>query len=444
MFKMRKQSPKLFIVGLVLVLSFTLPTVAAATTYSTTHARFIINAKTVSDPVILTGTSPGSMNPDVPLFNVIQIFRLMGINNQWARNVWSFDVTPKKSSQQSRLHIPGNGSVTIKVDGYVAGTIPCVVYRASSTETVSTYIPIDDVLDIARWIGVQSIWDGYNWINIYQAPLPKNTGPAYEKKITLNLVQKATNIPATADIPAVPPIYGVTHLALPLYPGAIPTSQKFSMAFAEVPISWYVRTGKAEYVASVDINHLAAWYEQHMQADAFRQTGSGTVGNYKTGESSQGFVFQPLHQPQGHQIEVDISFENLGKGKTLFEYWATDLVIPPRPVTNYLPNDVIEINGNMTVYGSKVTQYKVDIANAKQIQSLVTDANSLLHLIQGINPGGPEIWGTAQLTFHTSTGQAIQVNIDTDSVSVDGVGLQDYQGTVWKALELIMGINGPN
>jgi hypothetical protein len=36
------------------------------------------------------------------------------------------------------------------------------------------------------------------------------------------------------------------------------------------------------------------------------------------------------------------------------------------------------------------------------------------------------------------------VNIDTDSVSVNGVGLQDYEGTVWKVLAGIYGINGPN
>jgi len=105
---------------------------------------------------------------------------------------------------------------------------------------------------------------------------------------------------------------------------------------------------------------------------------------------------------------------------------------------------VAEIDGSITVYGTKVTQLKVHITDITKIQSLVSASNSLNQVIQGVNPGGPMIWGTAELIFHTSAGEEIPVNIDTDSVSVNGVGLQDYGGTVWKVLASIYGINGPN
>jgi hypothetical protein len=243
--------------------------------------------------------------------------------------------------------------------------------------------------------------------------------------------------------PAVPPIIGTTSVTLPLYPDAISTSHEFLMPFEETPGSWYVRVAKAVYLTSTGLTNLEAWYVQHMNDLGYQQAGSGTTGNVKTGVSTQGLVFQPVQQPQGHNLRVDLSFQDCGKGQTLLEYWVTDLVVPPRPATNFLPGDVAEIDGSMTVYGTKVTQLKVYITDIKKIQSLVSAINSLQQVIQGVHPG-PMIWGTAELIFHTSTGEEMPVNIDTDSVSVNGVGLQDYEGTVWKALERIYSINGPN
>jgi hypothetical protein len=242
---------------------------------------------------------------------------------------------------------------------------------------------------------------------------------------------------------AVPPIIGTTSLTLPLYPDAISTSQEFSMPFEETPGSWYVRVAKADYITSTGLTNLEAWYVQHMNDLGYQQDGNATTGNLKTGVSTQGIIFKPNQQPQGHSIEVDLSFQYF-KGQTLLEYWVTDLVVPPRPATNFIPGDVTEIDGSITVYGTKVTQLKVHITDITKIQSLVSASNSLNQVIQGVNPGGPMIWGTAELVFHTSAGEEIPVDIDTDSVSVNGVGLQDYGGTVWKVLASIYGINGPN
>ena len=98
----------------------------------------------------------------------------------------------------------------------------------------------------------------------------------------------------------------------------------------------------------------------------------------------------------------------------------------------------------VTVYGTKVTQTKVDITNSSQIQTIVKAANSLRNIVEGINPGGPSIWGIAQLTFYTASGKSISVSVDTDSVRVAGLGLEDYKGVVWAALEKATGIHGPN
>jgi hypothetical protein len=127
----------------------------------------------------------------------------------------------------------------------------------------------------------------------------------------------------------------------------------------------------------------------------------------------------------------------------LLEYWVTDLVVPPRPAASLIPGDVTEIDGRIGVCGTKVTQYKVHITDITKIQSLVSASNSLHQVISGVF-NEPAVWGTAELIFHTSTGQEIPVNIDTCSVSVNGVGLYDFGGTVWKTLANIYGINGPN
>gem|GEM_PF-2825655 len=266
------------------------------------------------------------------------------------------------------------------------------------------------------------------------------TDPANVKNVTLILVPQNES----PDMPAVPPQIGTTTVTLPLYPSAITTSQEYLMPFEEAPMSWYLRTAKADYIASTGLTNLEAWYVQHMNDLGFQQDGNATTGNLKTGVSTQGVIFKPIRQPQGHTLEVDLSFQDFGKGQTLLEYWVTDLVVPPRPATNFIPGDVTEIDGSITVYGTKVTQYKVHITDITKIQSLLSASNSLQQVIQGVNPGGPSIWGTAELVFQTSTGEEIPVNIDTDSVSVNGVGLQDYEGTVWKVLAGIYGINGPN
>jgi hypothetical protein len=265
------------------------------------------------------------------------------------------------------------------------------------------------------------------------------TDPANVKNVTLILVPQNES----PDMPAVPPQIGTTTVTLPLYPSAITTSQEYLMPFEEAPMSWYLRTAKADYIVNMGYVNLDAWYVQHMQDFGYQQFGGGEVGDMKTGAFSFGTIFKPIQQSQGHSIEVDLSFQDF-RGQTLLEYWVTDVVAPPRPDASLIPGDVTEIDGSMTVYGTKVTQYKVHITDITKIQSLVSASNSLQQVIQGVNPGGPSIWGTAELVFQTSTGEEIPVNIDTDSVSVNGVGLQDYEGTVWKVLAGIYGINGPN
>lgn len=260
-------------------------------------------------------------------------------------------------------------------------------------------------------------------------------------QITLNLVPQ-NGSPGMQ--PVVPLIIGTTGVTLPLYPNAISTSQQFPMSFEETPGSWYVRVAKADYITSTGQANLDAWYVRHMNGSGYQQAGNAIVGNVKTGVYAQGLIFKPVQQPQGHYLEVDLSFQDFGKGQTLLEYWMTDLVVPPRPASSFIPSDVNEIDGSMTVLGTKITQIKVHLAGITQIQSLVSAINSLQKIDQGVNPGGPMIWGTAELIFHTSTGEEIPVNIDNTEASVNGVGLQDYGGTVWKVLEKIYGINGPN
>ncbi len=264
-------------------------------------------------------------------------------------------------------------------------------------------------------------------------------------RLIVTLKQAPSNSTSKGVSPAVPPVYGTTTLRLPFYPGMSPTSRNFPLAFEETPISWYVRTAKPEkFVAPVAMGSLEAWYKHQMKVMGYHQTGSSSSGNTRTGETAQGFAYQPIHPARGHQIEVDISFERLGSQKTLMEYFATDLVIPKRPATSDLPQNVTSISGRMTVYGTKVTTYQVNITSPVKIKQLGTSINSLTRLIQGMNPGGPAIWGTATLTFYPLKGKAITVNVDTDSVSVNGVGLMDVQGNVWKTLEKIMSVKGPN
>jgi hypothetical protein len=262
------------------------------------------------------------------------------------------------------------------------------------------------------------------------------TDSANVKNVTLILVPQNES----PDMPAVPPQIGTTTVTLPLYPSAITTSQEYLMPFEEAPMSWYLRTAKADYIVNMGYVNLDAWYVQHMQDFGYQQFGGGEVGDMKT--SSFGTIFKPIQQPQGHSIEVDLSFQDF-KGQTLLEYWVTDVVAPPKPAASLIPGDVTEIDGSMTVYGTKITRDKVHITDITEIESLASASNSLHQIISGVF-NEPAVWGTAELIFHTSTGQEIPVNIDTCSVSVNGVGLYDFGGTVWQALASIYGVKGPN
>ena len=435
------------IVGLLVALASS-PTVSAAThsadKYTTTQSRFIINSKTVVRPIILSGSGLGGLNADVPVGSVIRVLRLMNIRSHWNGHTWNLSIRPGIQTSQPTLHIPGSGDVQIQINGQTVANIPHIVYRSDATKPAGTYIPIADVLDVTRWLGFQSYWEGHNWIIFYQAPLPEVTDRVEGKKLTLELKQSPSKMSSSPGGPVVPPVHGTTRISLPLYPSASTTTQKFSLAFAEIPGSWYVRSAKAVYVIPFDVSHAEAWYLMRMGNAGYHQTGSGSTGNFKTGEFVQGYVFQPIHQPNGHQIAVDLSFKTLSSGKTLMEYWATDNVVPPRPTSNFLPIDVKRIAGKMTVYGTKVTQTKVDITNSNRIQTIVKAANSLHNIVEGINPGGPMIWGIAQLTFYTAAGKSISVGVDTNSVNIAGLGLEDYKGVVWAALEKATGIRGPN
>jgi hypothetical protein len=276
------------------------------------------------------------------------------------------------------------------------------------------------------------IWELNKLLNI-------ETNSANVKNVTLILVPQNES---PGMQPAVPPIIETTTVTLPLYPNAITTSQEYLMPFEETPASWYLRTAKADYIVNTGSANLETWYTQHMEDIGYQLFGGASVGNLKTGVGSQGSIFKPIQQSQGNSLEVDLSFQDF-KGQTLLEYWATDVVVPPRPATNFIPGDVTEIDGSIGVCGTKVTQYTVHITDGTKIQSIVSAINSLHQVISGVF-NEPMVWGTAELIFHTSSGEEIPVNIDTCTASVNGVGLYDFGGTVWQALANIYGISGPN
>lgn len=151
-------------------------------------------------------------------------------------------------------------------------------------------------------------------------------------------------------------------------------------------------------------------------------------------------IYHPRHTLPGHMSWLEIALVP-SRGGTTVQYWANEVIAPPRPTNTYLSASFVQVMVTVTrqTHPSQARTVKV---------TAPTIIARLVHLVNGLRWGrtlgpmpGPTMGGfpivaeTATLVFRTQTGRHVTVftTNKTGSVRVDGIELGDLQERVLRA-----------
>lgn len=225
--------------------------------------------------------------------------------------------------------------------------------------------------------------------------------------------------PCLGDIGRVPPDITPQPITttVPLYAGAIASTDPSADAPLGVPAVPYLKTACAEYVIPTDPATADAWYRT-----AFVQRGY-TVGASATGSDPSGFTTATSFTPQvATRPTVELGYKAISNGRTLLLYFAYVIAVPPRPAGSYLPPDIarVRVSYHRTVAGSAgpngpgghdlyITR---TIANRAAIAKLVTTINSLHRSDEGVvNCPNERYTEQATMIFDTRSGKHVPVSV---------------------------------
>ncbi len=214
-------------------------------------------------------------------------------------------------------------------------------------------------------------------------------------------------IPASfGPYPANMPDTAVT-VQLPLFPRAFPSFRPFPLAYQTTPQTPYAVTGGSNYILKTSRAVAEKWYGRHFAAAGYQLTGEATVGDFKTGQSSDGFTYTSRKHPG---VAVDLSFQTVGSHRTLLRYWVKDVLVPARSPAFLLPSNTVSIEVQYSAAGGK-TPVIVEIVNPQVIRSWVQQINALPVDTRSIqcSTGKTE---NAVVSFMNPSGQTVAVKVD--------------------------------
>jgi hypothetical protein len=228
---------------------------------------------------------------------------------------------------------------------------------------------------------------------------------------------------------------------LPLYPNAVSTSQPYPTADIDYPGSPYLATAKTVYILPADMATSEAWYKKYIESAGYKNNGSGALNNLKTGEHSESLRFAPDAKSD---LQIQLSFEKTPDGKTLLEYWITDILTPPRLADTQISSPVerVEVTYKPNAQHPTNQTFSRTITNSEIITSWVKEFNSLPRDTRGAH-GGVFNNGHADLTFVMQGGKRVVAHIDPAHFSVtlnDGAGLM--MGSLWDRVTAVVDPQG--
>lgn len=377
----------------------------------------------------------------LPANDVVSILRAAGIQAYWVDGVMQLVLfAPEGWTVPASLKIPLEqthaGKFVTIINSTTVAYAP--VLRAPGSLT-GVYLPVAYIMNTLRILGFHSTWTGSKLILSGTAPT-NQAAPMSGSVTTLTLPLTYTNSPGL-PAPTVPPV-SPTTVTLPINNSLQPST--LSIGDRSTPMEDYVESGSADYIANASIGSAETWYRQVFSAQGYQLTGTSQGGNFKTGTYSESLMYSPKTQPANQQLSVTISFEGLNNGQTLIEYWVTNVLLPPRPSSTLIENNVTSVRITLNSFGPNTSNPTVQTSTVTNPQSITNLVNAINSLTQIDPPGSTSApayssWQTATMAFTEADGSTITVTAQKlgqsyGDVDIDNVYLTDHQGTVWNAM----------
>lgn len=96
----------------------------------------------------------------VPIYYLMQLLKAAGIQSRWDGTHWY--MTTRMPVNWEKLH-PGEGSMHIDLNGHLAQNLTGYVWIDPESGKATTYMPIYDVEQVLKRVGLTSSWDGSTW-----------------------------------------------------------------------------------------------------------------------------------------------------------------------------------------------------------------------------------------------------------------------------------------
>jgi hypothetical protein len=242
--------------------------------------------------------------------------------------------------------------------------------------------------------------------------------------------------------PDIPPGPVVIHV--PLYPGALPTTQQAGGPIG-APASPYLKAATATYALPTDAGTATSWYQQQFARCGYRVSAHGQTSTAQGVSTSVEFT-----STSNPNLTVQLAFQDTAGG-SLVLYVAEDVTVPPRPPGSYLPRDVVRVNVTYllplpqkpVVIHGRIIQGRLHraITNPAAIHTLVAAINALRQIVAGVHTCPAGNGQSATMIFVRRNVRTVQVYDDPYCMGVV-VGhyppLIDEGRRVWNTITALM------
>lgn len=285
---------------------------------------------------------------------------------------------------------------------------------------------------------------GWSGVGLYLHPEDRPAATARAAQ-SVRLILRA---PITTALPftGLPPVPGMTQWRAPRYPDlrsrtrGLPEQDDLIQPYV-VPA--YRRSAARAFWTSASMGEVNRWYAHAAWVD-FALVNATSVTTVTPVVDLR--IYRPRHARPGQVSRLEIALRP-SQGGTLVQYWAIDVVAPPRPADTYLSPPFARV----TVTVTRQTTPKAPQLRTTEVRDPTIIAR-LVHLVNGLRWGrtlgpmpGPTLGGfpivpeTATLIFLTKSGHAVTVftTNKTGAVRMHGIELGDVnEGLLRAALAL--------
>lgn len=241
---------------------------------------------------------------------------------------------------------------------------------------------------------------------------------------------------------------------VPIYPGAVSTSRRYPHPTLMLPSEPLVEES-SEYLMPAGVREIETWYANHLKSLGWRQTGSESSKNERTGViSGYGIEFTSKKYPL---VYAQLSLERLSQDQTLTKIVVANAETP-RPSPTYLSQSfnratVTIYMATTTMVPKKTTLYLFLLKETKKhvISSyIVTDPTVVHKWVKMLNgmPVAPksgaiscnaigadtkliQVVFTSSSSTHSSMTVSMSSNCDGDLPHIGSTTLWDPTGSFW-------------